>query len=68
MTTNMGMIDRALRFVIGSALLILALVTDITGGWTFWAALIIGAVFCGTALIGNCPLYTILGIRSCRRT
>jgi len=69
MTTNMGKIDRGLRLVIGAALLILALATDrIAGGWLFWAALIIGAVFVLTALVGNCPLYSIIGVRTCPRS
>ena len=58
MTINVGMIDRALRAIIGLALIGWAL----TGG-PVWAW--IGVVPLLTAAIGFCPAYTLLGIRTC---
>ena len=58
---NMGSIDRILRIVVGIAVL--------GAGFYFnnwWGA--IGAVPLITALIGWCPLYTILGIKTCPTT
>lgn len=56
---NMGTIDRVLRIVIGVALLAIVFVGPKTPwGW-------IGVVPLLTALIGNCPLYSIVGIRTC---
>ena len=58
MTINVGLIDRALRALIGLALIGWAL----TGG-PVWAW--IGVVPLLTAAIGFCPAYTLLGIRTC---
>ena len=59
MTTNMGMLDRALRGVLGFALLWLA-ASEVIGPWGY-----IGIVPLATAVIGNCPLYTFLKINTC---
>lgn len=67
MTLNMGKIDRGLRLVVAAALVYAAFATGIFGtGVLFWVALAIAAVFAVTALIGNCPLYSIIGIRTCQ--
>lgn len=59
MTNNIGGIDRAARIVIGALLVILAL-TGTIGVWGW-----IGVVPLATGLIGNCPLYKILGLNTC---
>lgn len=57
--TNEGTIDRALRVIIGLALISLVFVGPKTlFGW-------IGLVPLATGLIGWCPVYTLLGIRTC---
>jgi hypothetical protein len=62
MTTNVGSIDRIVRIVIGLGLLWYALYATPTGyNWIGW----IGVVPIITALIGNCPLYSILGVTTC---
>lgn len=67
MTTNMGTIDRVLRLVIVAALLFAAFGTTLLGsGILFWLALIVAAVFTLTAFVGNCPLYSIIGLKTCR--
>ena len=67
MTTNMGKIDRALRIVAAAALLFVALATTILGsGILFWLAVIVAAVFTLTAFVGNCPLYSIIGLKTCQ--
>ena len=67
MTKNMGSLDRILRAVIGVVLLVLALGGTLATGWPHWAAIIVGIVMLGTAAIGNCPAYSILGVRTCSR-
>jgi hypothetical protein len=65
MTRNVGGIDRILRIVVGLALIGLAATGTV--GWWGW----IGLVPLGTALVGFCPLYPLLGINTCggnRRT
>lgn len=63
MQTNVGNVDRAVRAVLGLVLILLPFVA----GLPWWVALI-GAVALGTAAMRSCPLYTLLGVRTCRRT
>lgn len=56
---NVGSIDRGLRIVLGLALLAIVFVGPKTPwGW-------IGLVPLLTAFVGSCPLYTLLGLRTC---
>jgi len=67
MTTNMGKIDRGGRLVIAAVLLVLAFGSGaVGGGILFWLALIVAGVFILTALVGNCPLYSIVGLKTCK--
>jgi sulfite exporter TauE/SafE len=60
----MGTIDRVVRVVIGLVLIAYALGYVAPGtGWN-WAGWI-GVVPLLTALIGSCPLYTVLGLSTC---
>ncbi|PYF04051.1 hypothetical protein BJ122_10428 [Rhodopseudomonas faecalis] len=58
MTANVGTIDRALRALVGLALIGWAL----TGG-PVWAW--VGVVPLLTAAIGFCPAYTLFGFNTC---
>ncbi|EEG25280.1 hypothetical protein EIKCOROL_00004 [Eikenella corrodens ATCC 23834] len=51
--------DRALRIVIGVALIAAAATGQI--GWWGW----LGIIPLATALIGSCALYSLLGINTC---
>jgi hypothetical protein len=67
MRTNMGTFDRGLRLVVAVALVYAAFGTaTAAAGVLHWAALAVAAVFALTALVGTCPLYSILGIKTCR--
>jgi hypothetical protein len=56
---NEGTVDRVLRVVVGAALLSLVFVGPETPwGW-------IGVVPLVTGLLGNCPVYSLLGISTC---
>jgi hypothetical protein len=59
MTKNMGMVDRAVRAVVGVALVALA-ATGTIGVWGW-----IGVVPLATAAIGWCPAYLPFGISTC---
>jgi hypothetical protein len=55
---NVGTIDRVLRIVVGLALISIVFIGPQTPwGW-------IGVVPLATALMGFCPLYSLLGIKS----
>jgi hypothetical protein len=60
MTRNVGSVDRAIRIVAGLALLSLVFV----GPKSLWG--LVGLVPLGTALMGWCPAYTLLGLRTCK--
>lgn len=60
MKANVGSIDRVLRVIVGLVLIALVFVGPQTPwGW-------IGVVPLLTALIGYCPLYSILGVKTCK--
>ena len=59
MKSNVGGIDRILRIVLGLALLAMTL-TGTIGVWGW-----IGLVPLGTAVLGFCPLYSMLGLNTC---
>ncbi|MBL4747708.1 MAG: DUF2892 domain-containing protein [Magnetovibrio sp.] len=67
MQNNVGNLDKVLRIILGLALLSYAILPKFgmmpnTGyNYTGW----IGIIPLGTALLGTCPLYSILGIKTC---
>jgi hypothetical protein len=60
MKANEGAIDRLLRVLVGVAVLSLVFI----GPKTPWGYL--GLVPLVTGIVGWCPLYSILGVNSCR--
>lgn len=64
MKRNVGGIDKALRIIVGLGLLSLVFVLE---GNARWLGLI-GLVPLGTAFIGFCPLYAVLGVNTCPAT
>jgi len=70
MTANIGTIDRALRVLIGIALLALAFggfVPALATGAPQWIAVVAGVVMLATAGMRFCLLYRTFGIRTCQR-
>lgn len=59
LSKNVGTIDRTLRVLLGLALLSLTLF----GPKTLWG--LVGLVPLLTGLVGSCPLYSLLGLRTC---
>ena len=59
MKFNVGGIDRILRIVVG--LVLIALAATGTVGWWGW----IGIVPVITGALGNCPVYSIIGVNTC---
>mgnify|MGYP000704716395 CR=1 FL=1 len=62
---NEAMWDRIVRIVLGVVLLYLGWAGVVTGGWGLFLK-IIGFLPLLTGLIGWCPLYTLLKIRTNR--
>jgi len=66
MSKNVGMIDRVIRVVLGLVLIAYAVPIgfSVTGwNWVGW----IGIVPLLTALFGICPLYSMIGLSTCKR-
>lgn len=59
MTVNVGGLDRAIRVIVGLALIGLTLAGTI-GVWGW-----IGVVPLATGLLKTCPLYSIFGFKTC---
>lgn len=59
MTRNLGQLDRLARLVLGALLIVLAMVGSI-GVWGY-----LGTIFVITAFINFCPLYRLLGVKTC---
>ncbi|PWI57586.1 YgaP family membrane protein [Sulfoacidibacillus thermotolerans] len=62
MKRNVGGVDRTIRVILGLA--ILSLLFILHGSTRFIG--LIGLVPLLTAFVGFCPLYTLLGIKTCR--
>lgn len=60
MTVNVGAVDRSIRVILGVTLLALIFV----GPKSLWG--LIGIVPLATALMGYCPAYSLLGIKTCQ--
>lgn len=65
MKTNMGTLDRRLRlFLVAPALVVAGIVVGPLGVVPVILYAVAG-VMAATSLAGSCPLYTVLGIRTC---
>ena len=68
--TNVGSVDRVIRFILGAALLGAPFLPQtapsmaVLGMWQFVLAAV-GAVLIVTALVGTCPAYRLLGVQTC---
>lgn len=67
--SNVGTLDRVLRFVAGLALVLVPFFS----GWPVWSStvwtvisVIVGLVLVGTAAVSFCPIYAALGLSSKR--
>lgn len=69
MPCNVGTADRAVRLVLGAVLLLLPFLTSFaaTTPWLWWAAVVAGVVMLATAGLRFCPIYAVLGARTCQR-
>ncbi len=65
MKHNMGMADRIIRTLLAAAVGVLIFSGKLSG----IAAVILSVfavIFVLTSFVGNCPLYTLLGIKTCK--
>jgi len=67
---NVGKFDRVIRIIVGLVLIIAPFATHIglfSSAAMTYGAVIVGVVLVATAIFRFCPLYRILGIRTCKR-
>ena len=60
MQKNMGTADKMIRLILGALLVALAL-TGTIGVWGW-----LGLILVGTAFLNFCPLYRIVGLKTCQ--
>lgn len=65
MKKNMGSADRVIRILLGVLFIVLYLLKT-TEGTLGLVLAIVGGVFVLTSLVSFCPLYTLLGISTCK--
>lgn len=65
MKKNMGMADRSIRILIALVIAVLFYMEIITGTLGI-ILLVVAGVFVLTSMISFCPLYTLLGINTCK--
>ncbi len=65
MKKNMGTTDRIIRFAIAAVIAILFFTNIITGTLGI-VLLVLAGVFVLTSFISFCPLYTLVGLNTCK--
>ncbi|MEI4486749.1 DUF2892 domain-containing protein [Frigidibacter sp. MR17.14] len=66
MTSNVGGLDRALRILLGLAVLAATLAGVLPAGVPHLLGWIVGLVLLATGILRFCPAYRLLGLRTCR--
>ncbi|RAJ13262.1 Protein of unknown function (DUF2892) [Olleya aquimaris] len=61
----MGALDKSLR-VLAAAVIALLYFLDVITGTTAYILMAVAIIFLVTSFINFCPLYTILGVNTCR--
>lgn len=67
MARNEGSMDRAARMIVGIGLLALGLSGTVQGTMGTIVGFV-GVIALATGIVGFCPLYTVFGWSTCRRT
>lgn len=65
MTINMGSADRIIRPLLAVVFVVLYF-TGIVTGTLGIILLVLAAVFLLTSIVGICPLYSLLGVNTCK--
>lgn len=69
MNTNVGTIDRILRAALGAVLLYFAFFSGLSlfaAPLFKYGAAVIGVVMLATSTLKMCPIYAILGLKTCK--
>lgn len=66
MKTNMGNTDRIIRVILAIVFSALFFTGTVTGTWGT-VLLVLGGIFLATSVVSFCPLYTLVGINTCKK-
>jgi hypothetical protein len=61
---NMGTADRIIR-LLAALVFVYLFATGTVSGWLGYLLLAFAGIFTVTSLVSTCPIYSILGIRTC---
>ncbi len=65
MKNNMGALDKIIRVLVAAVFVYLFYTEKVTGTLGY-ILLVFAGIFLLTSLISFCPLYTVLGIKTCK--
>ncbi|WP_075351530.1 YgaP family membrane protein [Algoriphagus marinus] len=65
MRKNMGNADRTIRLVV-AAVLVVMYFSGVISGTLGLIGLVVAAIFTLTTILGYCPLYSLIGVKTCK--
>lgn len=65
MKKNIGFTDKSIRIIVALVIVLLFFMNAITGALGI-ALLVVAGVLVATSLINFCPLYSLLGVNTCK--
>jgi len=65
MKNNMGALDKIIRVLVAAVFVYLFYTEKVTGSLGY-VLLVFAGIFLLTSLMSFCPLYTVLGIKTCK--
>lgn len=65
MKNNMGTLDKIIRVLVAAVFVYLFYTEKVTGSLGY-VLLVFAGIFLLTSLMSFCPLYTVLGIKTCK--
>ncbi|HOX77320.1 MAG TPA: DUF2892 domain-containing protein [Bacteroidales bacterium] len=66
MKKNMGSADKVIRLLL-AAVIILLFILNVVSGILGYVLLAFAFIFIVTSMVSFCPLYTIFGIKTCKK-
>lgn len=66
MKVNMGKTDKTIRVILAIVFAVLYFTGTVSGTWGT-VLLVLGGVFLASSVIGFCPLYTLVGVNTCKK-
>jgi hypothetical protein len=65
MKKNLGSTDKVIRYVLAIVAILIALLSNVSG-LTQAILIAFAVIFIGTSLLSFCPLYAIVGLKTCK--